>query len=158
MFRIAEREGRRHWMRAVDRLILFSGAVFMLAIPFPAEVKFLAWRALAESVLFAVFALLCYEWAFSSWEKLPFTCSYLPGKTPAWIVALELLGLLALLPVVSGMMLACLYNWVAFLVVMTVLLWGWARVRAIRRETWGEVRLRYEDLPEPEIRGLGLLG
>jgi hypothetical protein len=157
MFRITEREGRRHWMRAVDRLVLFSGAVVMLAIPFPAEVRFLAWRAVAESLLFAVFGLLCYEWAFSSWEKLPFTCSYLPGKTSAWIMALELLGILGLLPVVSGIMLACLYNRVAFLVVMVILLVAWARIRAIRRETWGEVRLRYEELPEPAIHGLDLL-
>jgi hypothetical protein len=157
MFRIAEREGRRHWMRAVDRLILFSGAVFMLAIPFPAEVKFLAWRALAESALFAVFGLLCYEWAFSSWEKLPFTCSYLPGKTPAWIVALKLLGILTLLPIVSGIMLACLYNPVAYLAAMAILLAAWARACAIRKETWGEVRLRYEELPEPAIHGLNLL-
>jgi hypothetical protein len=144
-------------MRAVDRLVLFSGAVVMLAIPFPAEVRFLAWRAVAESLLFAVFGLLCYEWAFSSWEKLPFTCSYLPGKTSAWIMALELLGILGLLPVVSGIMLACLYNRVAFLVVMVILLVAWARIRAIRRETWGEVRLRYEELPEPAIHGLDLL-
>ena len=156
-FRITELDGRRQWMRAVDRLVLVSGAVVMLAIPFPVEFKLLGWRAVAESLLFVLFGLLCYEWAFSSWEKLPFTCSYLPGKTPGWQLAAEFLGLLTLLPVVSTIMLACLYNRAGFLVVLAVLLAAWVRFRALRRETWGKVSLKYEDLPDPEIHGLDLL-
>jgi hypothetical protein len=156
-FRITEREGRRDWMRAVDRLVLLCGAAAMLAVPFPAEVKLLGWRALAELALFAAFGLLCYEWAFSSWEKLPFTCSYLPGKTPAWMVAVELLGLLIALPLVSGAMVACLYNPLAYVAAMVVLTAGWARLHAVRMETWGEVRLKYEESPDPEIHGLGLM-
>ena len=156
-FRITELEGRRQWMRAVDRLVLVSGAVVMLAIPFPVEVRLLGWRAVAESVLFALFGLLCYEWAFSSWEKLPFTCSYLPGKTPAWILASQFLGLLTLLPIVSAIMLACLYNRAGFLVVLAVLFAAWLRIRAMRKETWGEVSLRYEESPDPAIHGLDLL-
>ncbi|HYW42766.1 MAG TPA: hypothetical protein VE959_07915 [Bryobacteraceae bacterium] len=156
-FRITELDGRRQWMRAVDRLVLVSGAVVMLAIPFPVEFQLLGWRAVAESLLFVLFGLLCYEWAFSSWEKLPFTCSYLPGKTPGWKLAAEFLGLLTLLPVVSTIMLACLYNRAGFLVVLAVLLAAWVRFRALRRETWGRVSLKYEDLPDPAIHGLDLL-
>ena len=157
MFRITEREGRRDWMRALDRVILFSGAAAMVAIPFPAEAMLLGWRAVAEAVLFIAFGLLCYEWAFSSWEKLPFTCSYLPGKTPAWIVALELVALLVALPIVSGVMVACLYNWLAYVGVIAVLVTVWSRVHAVRREDWGQVRLQYEEFPDPDIHGLGLL-
>jgi len=61
----------------------------MLLAPFPLELKLLGWHAVVEVALFGGFALLCYEWAFSSWEKLPFTCSHLPGKTPMWIRFLE---------------------------------------------------------------------
>ncbi len=155
-FRITELEGRRQWMQAVDRLVLVLGAAAMLAIPFPVEVKLLGWRALAELVLFVMFGLLCYEWAFSSWEKLPFTCSYLPGKTPAWQLAAEFLGLLTLLPVVCAIMLACLYNRTGYLVVLAVLFAAWVPIRALRRETWGEVNLRYEEFPDPAIQGLDL--
>jgi hypothetical protein len=83
LFRIAEGEGRRQWLRAVDRFGLLFGAAAMLVIPFPLEAWLLGWRALSESVLFAAFGLLCYEALFSSWEKLPFTCSYLPGSRSA---------------------------------------------------------------------------
>jgi hypothetical protein len=157
LFRITELQGRRQWMRAVEGLVLISGAVAMLAIPFPFEVELLGWRAVAESVLFVLFALLCYEWAFLSWEKLPFTCSYLPGKTPAWMLAAEFLGLLALLPIVCAIMLACLYNLTGYLALLGVLFAAWVRIRALRRETWGEVSLRYEELPDPAIHGLDLL-
>jgi hypothetical protein len=105
-FQITEREGRREWLRAVDRFVLVPGALAMLILPFPLEVHLLGWRAVGESVLFAVFAMLCYEMVFSTWEKLPFTCSHLPGKTPAWHLALYLLGLLIVLPRSTG----CCWN------------------------------------------------
>ena len=37
-FQITEREGRREWLRAVDRFVLVPGALAMLILPFPLEV------------------------------------------------------------------------------------------------------------------------
>jgi hypothetical protein len=156
-FQITEGEGRREWLRAVDRFVLFSGAGVMLILPFPIEAKLLGWRAVAEAVLFAAFALLCYEWIFSSWEKLPFTCSHLPGKTPTWILSLQLLGVFVALPIVNGLLLTCLYHPVMFAATLIILLGAWARVYAARREDWGCLRLRYEELPDPAIHSLNLL-
>ncbi len=156
-FQITEREGRRAWLRAVDRFVLYPGAAVMLILPFPLEVYLLGWRAVGEAVLFTAFALLCYEWIFASWEKLPFTCSHLPGKTPAWILALYLLGLLALVPMVNWLLLECLYSPAAFTVVLPIVLATWGRLHVARREGWGELRLRYEEEPDPAIHGLNLL-
>ena len=91
-FRITEGEGRREWLSAVDRFVLFPGATVMLASA-SARDPIARLARVAEVVLSAAFALLCYEWAFASWEKLPFTCSHLPGKTPTWIRALQLFAL-----------------------------------------------------------------
>jgi hypothetical protein len=88
-FQITEGEGRREWLHAVDRLVLFAGVTVILILPLPIEVYLLRWRAVAELILFTAFALLCYEWLFSSWEKLPFTCSHLPAKSPMWMRALQ---------------------------------------------------------------------
>lgn len=154
LFQITEGEGRRQWLRAVDRFVLFFGAAGMLIVPFPLEVRLLGWRAVSESALFAAFGLLCYEGLFASWEKLPFTCSYLPGM---WIAAVQLFGYLALLPAVSAILLACLYNGAMFAGALLVLPAAWVRVHAMRREGWGELRLRYEEAPEPAIHGLNLL-
>ena len=156
-FQITEGEGRREWLHAVDRLVLFAGVTVILILPLPIEVYLLRWRAVAELILFTVFALLCYEWVFSSWEKLPFTCSHLPGKTPMWMLALQLFALIGLLPMVNAALLACLYNRAAYVGVLTVLLVAWARVHAWRRQGWGEMRLRYEEEPDPAIHSLNLL-
>ena len=97
-FQLAERQGRLDWMRAVDRFILFWGAIPMLALPLPLEVRLLGWRAIAEAALFTAFGLLCYEWVFTDWQKLPFTCSHLPGKIPAWLLTIYGIGLLGAFP------------------------------------------------------------
>ena len=156
-FQITEGEGRQEWLRAVDRFVLYPGALAMLILPFPLEVYLFGWRAVGESLLFAIFAVVCYELVFSSWEKLPFTCSHLPGKTPAWFLSLYLLGLLVALPTVNWLLLECLYHPAAFVVVLTILLAAWTSLHATRRDGWRELRLLYEEAPEPAIHGLNLL-
>jgi hypothetical protein len=156
-FRITEGEGRREWLRAVDSFVLFWGAVVMLGVGLPLEIKLLGWRACAEVLLSAAFALLCYEWVFSSWEKLPFTCSHLPGKTPMWIRALQLFALLGLLPVVNAVLLACLFQPAAFAAALIALSLASIRMRTSRRDTWSELRLRYEEEPDPAVHTLNLL-
>jgi hypothetical protein len=158
VFRIAEREGRRRWLRAMDRFVLFFGGVAAVLLPFPLEVWLVGWRAVSEAALIAVFGLACYEVLFASWEKLPFTCSYLPGQKPMWMVALRLFALLAALPMVNAILLACLYNWVLFGVVFAALLAVGIRFHRSRREAWGEVRLRYEESPDPAVHTLNLRG
>jgi hypothetical protein len=154
-FRIVEGEGRRQWLQAIDRFVLFFGAMAML-VPFPLEAGLLGWRAVSEAALSAAFGLMSYEAIFSSWEKLPFTCSYLPGKKPMWMVALRLFALLALLPVVNAILLAGLYNWAWFASALLALLAIGARMRRARRQAWEEIRLRYDEAPEPAIHSLHL--
>jgi hypothetical protein len=156
-FRITEGEGRRLWLRAIDRFVLFFGGAAMLVLPFPLEAWLLGWRALSESALFAVFGMACYQVIFASWEKLPFTCSYLPGKKPMWIVALRLFALLAALPAVNGILLACLYNWFMFASVFLAVLAVGVHFYRSRRQAWGELRLRYDESPDPAIHSLNLL-
>jgi hypothetical protein len=156
-FQIAERQGRLDWMRAVDRFTLFWCAVPMLAIPLPLEVKLLGWRAAAEAALFAAFGLLCYEWVFTNWQKLPFTCSHLPGKIPAWILALWGIGILSAFPLIGGLLLFALRQPVAYVVILGVLVAIWLGLYSARRQGFGELRLMYDDVPDPAIHGLNLL-
>jgi hypothetical protein len=155
-FQLTEGEGRLQWLQAMDRYVLTFGALVLIVIPLPLEIRLLSWRAVSESILVIAFALLCYEMMFFSWEKLPFTCSYLPGKKPMLALALSLLGLLTALPVVNAILLACLYNATAYVIVLALILTAWVRIRSARRESWGELRLKYDDLPEPVITGLNL--
>jgi hypothetical protein len=156
-FQITEREGRRRWLYAVDRFVLFTGAAVMLVLPLPFEIYLLRWRAAAEMLMFTAVALLSYEVIFSSWEKLPFTCSHLPGKTPAWILTLQFMGLLGLLPMVNGILLESLYRPILYVIVMAIVVAIWAHTHATRRDDWGEIRLKYEESPDPAIHALNLL-
>ncbi|MGO9259155.1 MAG: hypothetical protein ACLQU1_23010 [Bryobacteraceae bacterium] len=156
-FQLAERQGRLDWMRAVDRFILFWGAVLMLALPLPVEVRLLGWRAVAEAALFTAFGLLCYEWVFTNWQKLPFTCSHLPGKIPAWVLTLWGIGIIGAFPIVNGLLLVSLYQPIVYVVVLGAIVAIWIGLYTSRRVDFGELRLTYDDLPDPAIHGLNLL-
>ena len=156
IFQITEEEGRRQWLNAVDRFVLFLAAGLLLA-PFPIEFKLLGWRAINESILIAAFGLLCFELIFYSWEKLPFTCSHLPGKVPMWIRALQLFAILGLLPAVNAILLACLYNRFLFAAALLVLIGVWVPTQLLRKENQGSLRLKYDELPEPAVHSLNLL-
>jgi hypothetical protein len=157
IFQITEGEGRGAWLSAVDRFVLFWGVALMLILPLPLEVRLLGWRGVAEAALFLVLGLMAYECAFYSWEKLPFTCSHLPGKTPMWIVVMQFFGLITLVPVLHTLLLATLYNGMAFVMVLAVLLVTWKRVHGMRRQGRAELRLKYDEEPAPAIYGLNLL-
>src|SRR5207253_11332804 len=148
MFQITEGEGRGAWRDATDRFVLLWGVALSLATPLPLELRLLGWRGLAEAVLFLAMGLLTYEVVFFSWEKRPFTCSHLPGKTPMWVRALQFFGLIALAPVLHAMLLATLNNRIAFLIVLAVMTAAWARVHVMRRLSGGELRLKYEESPD----------
>lgn len=157
IFQVTECEGRQDWMAAVDRFVLIAGATVLLLIPFPLEIKLLGWLAVTESILIAAFGLLCFEWIFYSWEKLPFTCSHLPGKFPIWIRALQLFAILGLLAPVNAVLLACLFDRPLYIAVVVVLCVSWAMIHANRMRAHGEVHLRYEESPEPAVISLSLL-
>jgi len=144
------------WLRAVDRLVLFCGAVLLIVVPLPFEVRLLGWRGVAEAALFLVVGLLAYELVFSSWEKLPFTCSHLPGKTPIWMV-LAFFGLIAVVSLLHSLLLEILYNGVASMIFVVLLLAIWAHVHRARRRSWAELRMKFEEQPEPAVRSLNLL-
>ncbi len=127
---------RRRPLRACS-----AGAVVMLGVGLPLEIKLIGWRAVAEVLLFAAFALLCYEWVFSSWEKLPFTCSHLPGKTPMWIRALQLFALLGFLPIVNALLLACLFQPSAFVAALITLSLASMRMHTSRRANLAGITL-----------------
>jgi len=156
IFQITESEGRFQWLRAVDQFVLLWGAAPMLLLPLPAEVHLLGWRGVAEAGLFLAVGLLAYEWAFSSWDKLPFTCSHLPGKTPVGMI-LGFFGLLGVLALVHSLLLAALYNDALFASTFSLLLIAWWRIHRGRRQGWAYLRLKYEEVPAPAVHALNLL-
>ncbi|HVH89134.1 MAG TPA: hypothetical protein VM912_20625 [Terriglobales bacterium] len=157
IFQLAETGSREDWFNAIDRLVLGAGAAGILLLPFPLEYKLLGTRAIAEVILFAAVGFVCYESVFRSWEKLPFTCSHLPGKTPMWILALRLYAFLWLLPLPNLILLACIYNPVAYFIVLVALIAIGRHLGITRREYRSQLRLVYEEAREPAVQTLSLL-
>src|SRR5262249_14155073 len=90
IFQTNDRPGRVAWMAAVERFVVWCGIAPIFVASLPAAVAvFGPWRAAAATTLGFLAALLWFERLFRNWRKLPFTCSYLPGKLPAWLLMLR---------------------------------------------------------------------
>jgi hypothetical protein len=155
-FQLTEAEGRDEWLDAVDRFVLWSGALLVLLAPLPFEARLIGWRSLAAVALFVTIGLMLYEWLFQEWRKLPFTCSHLPGKTPLWILTLYGIGMVTAVPALNMILAAALFSGAGFTAVLAMTWVAWRRLHAARREAWGQLRLTYDEAPDPEVHGLGL--
>ena len=156
IFRITEREGRSQWLRAIDRFVLFWLVPVILLVPLPLEIVLLGARAAGELMVFAVGGLLVYERLFFEAEKLPFTCSYLPGKRPAWTIVLAFIGVVSLLPVANLMLVSLLESRIPALLFVALLVVTWTWIHRLRELSWAELPLMYEEAPEPAVRTLNL--
>ncbi len=147
VFQITESQGRREWMAAVERFVAVCVIAPIHVVTLPAAAMALGWAVAARMIaLQALVSLSAFELLFYSWQQLPFTCSYVPGKRPlvrllaCWIVVLGLL--VPLLSKIIATMSQMMELFVAFLGIFLGV-WLWAR--RWRREGWGESRLIYED-------------
>jgi hypothetical protein len=115
-------------------------------------------RAVEHLVLLALLALTVADLRLSGFHKLPFTCSYQPGKTQ-WHMAVLAFGILLFVTVKaaelekdalsSPMIYAAM---VATLIAAAVL----ARFRAQSNARSEAVSLSFDDPPEPVVQSLGL--
>jgi len=144
-------------MPAVERFVIVCAIAPIHLAAFPLAAAALGWPVAARmTVLQALVSLSAFELLFYSWQQLPFTCSYVPGKD-------SLMGLLASWLVVLCLVVPLLAKIIAgvsqmtevFLVFLAIFgaVWLWARRR--RREGWGESRLIYEDLDDA-VADLGI--
>jgi len=149
IFQITESQGRAEWMSAVERFVMAYAVAPIYLILFPVAGYVLGWpMAFRMTVLQLLVSLSLFELLFHSWQKLPFTCSYIPGRRPLVGIVAGYTGVLcAIVPMVSVMI--AVASQVSFLFPVYLLnfgaLWVWLRRR--RREGWGEARLIYEDTP-----------
>ena len=68
-----------------------------------------------------------------------------------------LFALLGFLPIVNALLLACIFQPAAFAAALIMLSLASMRLRTSRTEAWRELRLRYEEEPDPAVHTLNLL-
>ena len=82
IFQVCETEERRLHIRAARMWIVTMGIVPLFAVLSPVEVIFRGWRLAAIHLSFALLLSLVLLNLLLVWfRKIPFTCSYFPGKT-----------------------------------------------------------------------------
>jgi hypothetical protein len=149
IFQITESQGRAEWMSAVERFVMAYAIAPIYLVLFPVAARVLGWpMALRMTVLQLLISLSIFEALFYSWQKLPFTCSYVPAERPLVGVVAKYVALLgAVVPILSVVIVVVIQ--VSFLFPILLAIFGglWIFLRIRRREGWGEAKLIYEDLP-----------
>jgi hypothetical protein len=127
-----------------------SATLFLVLWPWQAAVGHLA--------VIGLFGIALTEWCLSSFHKIPFTCSYLPGKSQAHMALLGFLGLLLVTVKAAEVERHALDDPVSFVKIVVVLgiLAGFARWRTSASAKSWEFELRFEDQPVPAIFALDL--
>jgi predicted permease len=157
LFQTMDRDGSAAWLDAVERFVVWSGIAPVFGVALPAGITILGWvRAAAVTLLGFFAALVWFEAMFREWRKLPFTCSYLPGKQPVWAIVLRYAVASSVVVSLAQLILFSSSAPMTFLALLTFEAALWWRLRTARRRMWSECRLCYEELPEPDVMTLGL--
>jgi ABC-type transport system involved in multi-copper enzyme maturation permease subunit len=84
VFRLTEADERRgRELAVVEHLLLLYGVVIPIAIALPLEIGILGWHnALIAFPLTVTMGVLMTEVTLLRWHRIPFTCTYIPGKRP----------------------------------------------------------------------------
>lgn len=157
IFRMAESSGRRELLDGGERVLVVWGVLPAVLLALPFEVLAVAWiAALAHSVLAAVLLLLLVEARLRDWHKIPFTCSYLPGRRNIWqIIGLYLLLFAVVIPVITFFE-AQFLRWFVLLGAVGPLTILYMTLRLERKKQWTVVALLFEESEESAITGIRL--
>lgn len=157
LFQTLDRDGSEAWLGAVERFVVWCGIAPLFVASLPAAIAILGWiRAAAVTLLGFCAALVWFEAMFREWRKLPFTCSYLPGKQPVWAIVLRYALASSLMGPLGQLILSSSCAPMTFIALLTFEAALWWRLRTARRRMWAECKLCYEELPEADILTLGL--
>jgi hypothetical protein len=158
IFRLTEDETtRREQLRAVDNVV----AMLAVGIPVAAAVPLLGigvgWAAWAGAAVVALVGAIFMHLVLLDWRRIPFTCSYLPGKRS--LAHTFIFGLVAYLVLtISGTLLVrgAITDPRSGLLIVTVLsLLGYA-LRRRRLAIWSVTPLMFEDEMPDQPQQLGL--
>jgi hypothetical protein len=157
VFRTLRHLGPILWMRGIDRFVQLFGVLPAVTLTFPFSVALLGWVAALKIALLAwLFASLVYEAMFWGWSKVPFTCTYLPGRSPVWQTGLQYGAVFVFVLIIGGFFSACLNN-TALLVATAAVLGGLnVHLRLRRIRSWPDVTFKFEEQMEPAVQILGL--
>jgi len=161
LFRLTDPFSGGAYLDATRKTLLLLTLAPVVAIAAPAYVAVWPWpRALGHAAFLAAVGLLIIELALTGFAKVPFTCSYLPGKANLKIMFGVYWGLLIIVSeIVTDIEQRALRHPAGYAWLMGITLVAW--LVAALRGRWARARipaLSFEEQPEPAVVGLGLAG
>jgi hypothetical protein len=157
IFRMAESCGRRELLDGTERALAVWGIAPAILLCLPIEVLAVGrLLALAQSFLAAMLLLLLVEASLRDWHKIPFTCTYVPGRRNIWqSIGLYLLLFAVAIPVITFFE-ARFPNWLVLLGVSMPSTILYAALRSKRKKQWTVVPLVFDESEESAISGIRL--
>jgi hypothetical protein len=158
VFRITQIDSSRAYMAATRRALLILGVLPVWCIAGLVSLRFrpLSLVTVHLAVL-ALFGVIACDISLIGFQKLPFTCSYLPGKANVqfmfWGLVIVILPLAALAAMLELQSLHNLRQCVVMMIVLAAVstgLWAFHRYRAKSAD------LHFEEVPPEEVTTLGL--
>ena len=118
----------------------------------------LGWATLGHLAVLALFALVLAELCLYRFDKIPFTCSYLPGKSQLHLAVLSVAFLMYVINFNGDDELAVLQDpaGLAGLMLALVSVWVCVRWRNATHAQSAEAEVRFEEVEAPAVQGLGL--
>jgi len=160
IFRITAVRDAPEYLAAIRRSFLLLtaapvcavfGAVFLSIWP--------PWQALGHLLILGAMGMILADLRLHGFQKIPFTCSYLPGKGNVHVTSgAYIIVLTALTDEGMRIELRALRGVGSFMAMLTVLgaVAFWARWRTANRVKSPEVALQFEDAPPADIHALDL--
>jgi len=159
LFRLTDPFSRGAYLSAARKTLLLLALAPVVAIAAPIYMAVWPWqRALGHSAFLLAFGLLIIELALTGFVKVPFTCSYLPGKANLKIMFGVYWGLLIIVSeIVTDVEQRALLHPAGYAWLMGVTLLAWLVAAVRSRGVHARIpALSFEEQPEPAVFGLGL--
>jgi hypothetical protein len=158
IFQVAESEDRVRHIRAARKWIVVMGLAPLSALLLPFEAAFRGWRGVIHLAFALALALVMLNLLLIWFRKIPFTCSYFPGRTSmAGMALIFVLGYVGYVLIMARLEARWLNEPAAMIVFYTAVagaLYGLRRLEG--RELQVDDVLIYEDAPDPVVRSLEL--
>jgi len=158
LFRIHQPGTAAPLLAGVERFVLYCGVVPIAALTLPAERRVLGAQAgLFASVACVLLSLMLMETLLFSFEKIPFTSSYFPGRRPL-IETVVRYGVIAVIWIggLSSLIRFSIGSTPGSAVLIALLLAGWWKARNARLDCQRVDRLEFEEDEEPAVQVLSI--
>jgi hypothetical protein len=159
IFRTTPLPGTRETLTAVRRSFIVLAVLPILVITAAILLATAPWRIAAGHVVaLGLFGIFLADLSMSGFQKIPFTCSYLPGKSPAHKAFLTVFSTFLFMGTAVGYELKALDNRAGYAVMIAILCVAVACARwwAVTRSSLPEGALLFEEKEAPAIFALDL--